>query len=69
MVVTTNIIRVAEVRMLDLWLEMSQAESNLSELGSIEIGSARNSARVRYEFFFQLEFGSFKIHEQFDSAR
>jgi hypothetical protein len=48
---------------------MSRAESNSSELDSIEIGSARNSARIRYELFFQLEFDSFKFHEQFDSPR
>ncbi|MCH98348.1 hypothetical protein A2U01_0019350, partial [Trifolium medium] len=46
---------------------MSRAESNSFELDSIGIGSARNSAQVRHELFFQLEFGSFKVHEQFGS--
>jgi hypothetical protein len=48
---------------------MSRAESNSSELDSTGIGPARNSARVRPELFFQFEFGSFKVHEQFGSAR
>ena len=42
---------------------MSRVESNLPELDSIRIGSARNSTRVRNETFFKLEFGSFKVHE------
>jgi len=48
---------------------MSRAEPNLSELDSIRIGSARNSTRVRNKPFFELEFDSFKVHEQLGSTR
>jgi len=50
-------------------LEMSRVELNLSELVSIRIGSARNSTRVRYEPFFELEFDSCVVHEQLGSTR
>jgi len=48
---------------------MSLVESILSELDSIRIGSAQNLTRVQNEHFFQLEFGSFKVHEQLGFAR
>jgi hypothetical protein len=59
----------AAMNIVNLGLKMSRVESNSSELDSIGISSDRNSARVYYELFFQLEFGSFKVHEQFGSAR
>jgi hypothetical protein len=49
-------------------MEMSRVESNLFELDSIRIGSARNSARIRHKLFFQLEFSSFRVHEQSGST-
>jgi hypothetical protein len=39
------------------------------QLNSIWFGLAWNSAQIQHDLFFQLEFGSFKVHKQFGSAR
>jgi hypothetical protein len=52
-----------------LELEMSRTESNLTELGSIRIIIARNSARVHDKLLFKLKLDSIQAHEQLGSAR
>jgi hypothetical protein len=54
---------------LRVGLEMSRAESNLTQLDSINLNSARNSTRVRHELIFQFEFDSIQTHEQLSSTR
>jgi len=48
---------------------MSGVELNAYELDSIKMCSPLNSMRVRHELLIELEFISFKIHEQISSAR
>jgi hypothetical protein len=54
---------------LRVGLEMSQAESNLTQLDSINLNSARNPTRVRHELIFQFEFNSIQTHERLGSTR
>jgi len=46
---------------------MSLIEPVWTQLDLIRIGSAWNLVHVQHELFFQLEFDSFKVHEQFSS--
>jgi hypothetical protein len=54
---------------LRVGLEMSRAESNLTQLDSINLNLARNSSRVRHELIFQFEFDSIQTHERLSSTR